>query len=325
MIIKKNLCQHAIDLFCPNSPVFAKNSSVLSIALVLICVNLAHANDPPTWPAKRIVVAEQARIFVGDKPIAAVTSGRILQITQANGPWLLVPDLGGWIHSDTVRPLDFTARQLDAELRKNPTPEKHHLRGIIALEFRDLKRAITEFETARKGGLDTAALHVNLGNAYQESGQLEQALTRFTAALKADPENVTAYENRASVLAQLGQYRASLADSDRSVQLDPSRPEAWNNRAVTRLAVGNREGALTDFAEALRLKPDYLDALSNRALSHREAGQDAAAIKDYDRILAFDAYHAETLNELAWLLSTSPNRPSATAPAVSNWRSGSMS
>lgn len=63
------------------------------------------------------------------------------------------------------------------------SPEQSFERGVAAARAGDHDRAVEHFEAARAAGLDTGALHFNLGVAYYRSGRIQAAETAFRRAV----------------------------------------------------------------------------------------------------------------------------------------------
>lgn len=66
------------------------------------------------------------------------------------------------------------------------TPEALFRQGVTAARAGDYGEAIEHFEAARRAGLDTGALHYNLGVAYYHAGRLEPAEAAFRRAVDSD-------------------------------------------------------------------------------------------------------------------------------------------
>src|SRR5437016_3106642 len=97
-----------------------------------------------------------------------------------------------------------------------------HLLGVVALQAGDARRAVDLIGRAVALAPDSAAFHVNLGEAYRACGQLDQAAACCRTALR----------------------------------LQPANPEAANNLGLILLAQGDAAGAVEQFRAALRWQPE---------------------------------------------------------------------
>lgn len=79
--------------------------------------------------------------------------------------------------------------------------------GNRAYESGDFDAAVTAYEAAVAAGLDDAALHYNLGNAYYKRGEVGHAIASFRRALKRSPRD-------RSIRTNLEQARSHVRDAD---------------------------------------------------------------------------------------------------------------
>jgi Flp pilus assembly protein TadD len=64
--------------------------------------------------------------------------------------------------------------------------------------------------------------------------------------------------------------------------------------------------AISDFNEAAQLEPRFCEIFADRGIAHFQLGNFGAAISDYEHALSIEWRHANTLNNLSWLLATCP-------------------
>lgn len=114
------------------------------------------------------------------------------------------------------------------------SPEQSFERGVAAARAGDYDRAIEHFEAARAAGLDTGALHFNLGVSYYRSGRAQAAETAFRRAV--DSGTMVA-----PALYQLGRIAREQGDVARARDhfrraANAARTEALRSRARNALA-----------------------------------------------------------------------------------------
>jgi tetratricopeptide (TPR) repeat protein len=81
---------------------------------------------------------------------------------------------------------------------------------------------------------------------------------------------------------------------------------AWVRRATFYLERGQTERAAADLTEALHLDPRCAAAFRHLGLAHYQLRQYDRAVADYETALRLNGRDHQTLNNLAWLLSTCP-------------------
>lgn len=261
-----------------------------------------------------IVVSDNAEAFAGNESVGTISPGSVLDYSQENGPWLLIPRRGGWVNREHVVAIERAGRYFDQMLIEKPTPQIYHHRGITRLTTGDYEKAIRDFDRAIDEGLDDPGVYVNRGAAHQRNGNLEKAIEDYTQAIELNAENSRAYDNRANALAELGQFEASLADFEEALRITPDFPEAYNNRGVTFRMMGEFEKAIDDYSKAIELFPYYSAAFANRGYARKQLGMFEEAIEDYTQAIKLDNRAAGALNDLAWLLATCPDEDVRDAP-----------
>ena len=136
--------------------------------------------------------------------------------------------------------------------------------GVEAARTGDYDRAIEHFEAARRAGLDSGALHFNLGVAYYRADRQEEAETAFRRAANSDSMVAPAYY-------QLG--RMARERGDRAMAREHFRQAA--RRAQTTALRQQARGALEALASVAPPRVLYIGAGagydSNLALTPSEA------------------------------------------------------
>lgn len=75
--------------------------------------------------------------------------------------------------------------------------------GNFAYDHQRWPEAIRRYQEAIAGGVDTADVHTDLGNAFRFSGQPEQALSQYTIAQKLDPQHQNSLFNQISLFTEV--------------------------------------------------------------------------------------------------------------------------
>ena len=127
-----------------------------------------------------------------------------------------------------------------------------------------------------------AALHLNLGNARQATGQLDQAIASYQQAIRLDPACAAAYSNLGNVLQQQGDPSGAVTSYQVALQITPNYPEAHFNLGNAYEALGQHDAAIAAYREALRLRPSYAQAYNNLAHALQSAGRLEEAVAAYE-------------------------------------------
>jgi tetratricopeptide (TPR) repeat protein len=120
---------------------------------------------------------------------------------------------------------------------------------------------------------DNVVAEQNLGEALHEKGRMEEAIARFQNALRINPNQASVHSSLGVALLETGRPEQSLAHLQTAVELDPHDGDAHYNIGNTLMALGQADQALIHYNAALQINPD----------------------------------DAQCLNNMAWLLATSPN------------------
>ena len=168
----------------------------------------------------------------------------------------------------------------------------------------------------------------------------EKSLADLNQAITLAPDDVEMLLMRARVYQDLGEKQKALADADRALKLQPGLPDAVRTRAwllaeSDRLdeAVGELEAlaqrepkdvqtlmqlallysvrkdsakAIDAYTSVLAIDPEQWEALRGRGNVYLNVGKQAEALADYEQVVKLNRQDETLLNNLAWLLATSP-------------------
>jgi len=116
--------------------------------------------------------------------------------------------------------------------------------GIVHLQLNRIDDAIAVYtQILPRGGLETARIAFNLGNAYFLRGDTILARRYFTRAIEVNPAFAPAYLNRANTLIRTGDLQEAIRDYETYLSLMPASPQ---REQVTRLITFIREEAAAE-------------------------------------------------------------------------------
>ncbi len=160
----------------------------------------------------------------------------------------------------------------------------------------ELDEAVELMQRAIRLVPDSAEMHYNLGNAFQNMGRFVEAIASFRQAIRLKPDLAPAYNNLANALRVTEQLDEAIATFHQAIRLKPDLVEAYNNLGSALKHVGRLDEAIAAYREAIRLKPDYTDAHGNLIYAlqfHPECN--AEIIRDEH--LRWNRQHAEPLEK----------------------------
>ena len=148
--------------------------------------------------------------------------------------------------------------------------------------------------------------HNNLGCMLAEQQKYDEAGTHFLASLALNPRNGEAHDNLGKILAMRGQFSEAESHFQAALAIKPNDADAQRAFGLALAQQGRVQDAVQHLQEALRLEPDVPTRLQLAGLL-RGLGKIREAIAQYHQILLKNPDSLDALNNLAWLLATSPD------------------
>ena len=154
------------------------------------------------------------------------------------------------------------------------------------------------------GLVGLASVEVNLGGFAEAEALFEEAYARNPAF--AAPYRVEFLLHRAAVLAKRGSDAQALEDLRLAARIGPDEPAAHAQLGLALMRQGRHDEAREPLEQALSLAPDSVRVQVALASIAQREGRFADAIALRRDVLARDPDGEGNLNDLAWLLATSP-------------------
>jgi Flp pilus assembly protein TadD len=156
----------------------------------------------------------------------------------------------------------------------------------------------------------------NLGRALERAGRVEAALARYREAVRLRPDLAEPHGYLGAALLARGEAAGAVAPLEAAVALQP-RIVAWRLQlARAHAARSDRDAALRELDAAVALAPGESSLHAERAALLESAGRAAEAAAGYREALRRGRRDAFVLNNLAWILVTSPDPALRDAPAA---------
>ena len=115
-----------------------------------------------------------------------------------------------------------------------------------------------------------------------------------------------ALELRAILAANNREFAQAIKDFEELLKLSPDNAELLTQIGILYQASKKPKAAIERFTAAIELDKGLFPALRGRADSYLSVGKQAEAIADYEAALKTQPKDSGILNNLAWVLSTSP-------------------
>jgi tetratricopeptide (TPR) repeat protein len=167
--------------------------------------------------------------------------------------------------------------------------------GVIAMQKRDLPRAIDLLQKAVAADPEAGMAYANLGIALLDSAQTEQALATFDKATALEP-SLESWFGRGMAQQALKRWEEAIASFKQALALQPAYVEAHFNSGTAYLELKRFEEAAASYDQTLALQPGYVSALINRGHARVALGQADKALADYE-----EACKLEPRRHAAWV------------------------
>lgn len=225
--------------------------------------------------------------------------------------------------------------------REPDNPDAHNDWGVVLVRIGNLQEAIAQFREALRLKSDHPDAHYNLavalltdgkvseaiehlvealrilpsytdayftlGRAYLQQGKLEEAVAQLEHVASFDREYKGLDDQLGRAYARQGEVKKAVRHFTLAVRHDPLRFESRYALGTSLAKYGNHPAAAAQFTEAVRIEPESPDAHLQLAQTQARMGQVEKAITHFEAALSLRPEWPEALNNLAWLLATSPD------------------
>lgn len=198
-------------------------------------------------------------------------------------------------------------KALDKAIELAPDAAGNYLhRGRIHVAEGNHQKALEDFTASlERNGSNPLALLMR-AETYARLGDLEEAEEDIEATLTLVPDFAPALKARAVLKASEEKFADAIADLEKFRQQQPGDLETLMQLGTLYRVTENAAGAVECFTAVLQIDPKNMPALRGRADTHIHVGNHVEAVKDYTAALELNDEDVLALNNLAWLLATSP-------------------
>ena len=185
-------------------------------------------------------------------------------------------------------------------------PQAYELRARIYVLTNAMNLALVDVNQAlhlQPGSYTSLLLRARL---FQAQEKFDEALKDVETALKVRPKTVSALFLKSTIYEAQRKFGRASATMRQVVILQPDNEQARLMLGMYYSMASKVKEALIEFDLILAKNKGNTAALYWRADTRLNIGDHQGARKDYERVLEANPKHEATLNNLAWLLATSP-------------------
>jgi tetratricopeptide (TPR) repeat protein len=127
--------------------------------------------------------------------------------------------------------------------------------------------------------------HIDLGDAYLNSGDNAKALAEFKRVTELEPDNATGWSNVGVAYDRLGNYEQAIPNYQKSISLQPTW-DGYSNLSSIYFFLHRYSEAIQAAEKAVELGPTQEIAVGNLADAYRWSGQKDKAAATYDKAIS---------------------------------------
>jgi tetratricopeptide (TPR) repeat protein len=204
--------------------------------------------------------------------------------------------------------LDDAAEAFDRAIELAPDAAGPYVqRGRLKAVQGDLEAALVDIDRAIEIDPSDASAYVLRARIHQQAGDEAEAIEDVESVLGDDPGNVEALELRGLIHADQGDYAAAIRDFRRLASKNPEDAAIASQLGMLYLMARQPREAIRRFTRALEIDEEHFPSRRGRSDARISIGDHAAALTDLERALEQRPDDSGVLNNLAWLLATSPD------------------
>jgi tetratricopeptide (TPR) repeat protein len=186
-------------------------------------------------------------------------------------------------------------------------PMGYNMRARVHALKEDLKAALADLDQSLKVDEENIPALLMRARIRQADGETEKALEDVNRALKVRPGLVQGLELRSALLAASDKLEEAIGDLRKLLHADPDRLEWRLQLAMYHQVDGRPRKAIQLFSEILESDAKNWIALRGRGDAYISIGDHKKAVADLEEANKVQADNSGILNNLAWLLATSPD------------------
>jgi Flp pilus assembly protein TadD len=147
----------------------------------------------------------------------------------------------------------------------------------------------------------------SLGNALAAQGRFDEAIQSYHQAIRIKPDYSDALNDLGVALVAQGRFDEAITNYHQALQINPHFPQALDNLGVALAAQSRFNEAIETFLQSIQLNSNRSDTFFHLGMALDQSGRTREAAARYREALGLNPNLAGALNNLAWVLATSPD------------------
>jgi tetratricopeptide (TPR) repeat protein len=204
--------------------------------------------------------------------------------------------------------LDEAEKAFDKAIEINPQAPTALLQRarVLALQG-ERPEAIADLDKAIELKPDEAIPLILRARILQQAGDTDKALADIEKVLTKQADHPAALELRGLIAAEKNDYAAAIRDFRRLLDRHDEDAVVHGQLGMLHLAAKQPRAAIKEFTRAIELAPGQFGSWRGRSDAEISIGEHAKARADLEKALELQPDDDGVLNNLAWLLATSPD------------------
>lgn len=204
--------------------------------------------------------------------------------------------------------LDEAEKAFDKAIEINPQAPTALLQRarVLALQG-ERPEAIADLDKAIELKPDEAIPLILRARILQQAGDTDKALADIEKVLTKQADHPAALELRGLIAAEKNDYAAAIRDFRRLLDRHDEDAVVHGQLGMLHLAAKQPRAAIEEFTRAIELAPTQFGSWRGRSDAEISIGEHAKARADLEKALELQPDDDGVLNNLAWLLATSPD------------------
>jgi len=261
-----------------------------------------------------IELAPRNAAFVRDRGLYRIQHGDVEEgLTDLDRSLELNPE-----HVDTLEAralalgmqenVEQALASLDRAIELDPQrASAYYHRGRLHLASENIEAAIEDLSRALELKPSLADARLARAEAYRRNGDLEEAIADLDDLQKVAPNLDLIRRLRLQLLVQVGRTQQAIEELQKTIEArDEPSADLQVELGTLFVLAEQDEKAIEAYSAAIDIDPETPNAYLRRADTRVRLGQHREAIKDYEEALQRQPEDSSVLNNLAWLLATSP-------------------
>lgn len=182
----------------------------------------------------------------------------------------------------------------------------YRLRAQLWVMQGDNAKAIAELEKALEKQPDDAVIFLLMANIHQQAGDMDAALADVDRLIEKNPNLSLARRTRILLLIEAKRWDQASDELKKLLEATPDDVDLQVQLGMLYSAMHKPAEAIEVYDKVLAADAENFDSLRGKADALLALGKHAEAIAIYEKALKVEPEDSGVLNNLAWVLATSP-------------------